>query len=63
MRLVLGIMPFGIEFKPLDLYGLFGEIDVDSRGLLLPTLLLVPFVHGVLRLGHHRLQGLAQPND
>jgi hypothetical protein len=33
----------GIGVKPLHLYGLFGEVDIDgSRGLLLRPLLLIP---------------------
>jgi hypothetical protein len=39
----LGVKPFGLNIKPLHLYGLFGEVDIDgSRGLLLRPLLLIP---------------------
>jgi hypothetical protein len=29
-RLGIGVKPFGLGIKPLDLYGLFGEVDVDA---------------------------------
>jgi hypothetical protein len=38
VKLGLGVKPFVIGVKPLNLYGLFGDIDVDgSRDLLLAT--------------------------
>jgi hypothetical protein len=46
----LSVKPFVLGAKPLHLYDLFGEVDVDgSSDLLLLPLLLVPLSHGVLR--------------
>jgi hypothetical protein len=45
----------------LDLNNIFGEVEVDgSCGFFSPTILLVPFRHGGLILGHQLLQALGE---
>jgi hypothetical protein len=57
----LSVYLFGLDVYPLDLNGLFGEVDADgSRALFFHAPLLVPFGQGGLRVSHDLLQGLAQ---